>query len=118
MPGSSTAARPWDLPATTDTCILAQLDVVAGIWAQFEPLIDGIISSGSASTSVLTTIAELNPTLLAESNKAVTMYVKDAANEKTCDRKGAASSAVVGPRPDAAVAVAPAVMLGLSLLLS
>mmetsp|Transcript_56523 Transcript_56523/g.103326 ORF Transcript_56523/g.103326 Transcript_56523/m.103326 type:complete len:295 (-) Transcript_56523:111-995(-) len=111
-----------NLPATSNTCILKQLTTVASIWSQFEPLIAAIISSEAATDAQLTEIATLNPDLLREANNAVTMYVKDAANEAiTCTTTNSivatTSGAVTGPRPYCVVATC-AMILGLSFFLS
>ncbi|MGV6809073.1 MAG: type IV pili methyl-accepting chemotaxis transducer N-terminal domain-containing protein [bacterium] len=62
-----------ELSKTDNDKILAQLDIVDGKWATFKPLIESVIA-GKADKSTLEKIAELNLPLLAEMNKAVSLY--------------------------------------------
>ena len=70
-----------ELPACTNTEISAQLEVVKGIWAQFKPAIERGYS-GKVGTEDIANVANLNPKLLAEMNKAVSMFEKAAADAK------------------------------------
>lgn len=65
-----------ELPPTTDPAIRAQLDKVAGLWAEFEPLIQqaGAVGGAPLDSASLQRIATLNLPLLAEMNRAVKMY--------------------------------------------
>lgn len=59
-----------NLPATTDEAILEQLEKVAELWQQFKPL----LKKSGREEGNLQQIAELNPRLLQEMDKAVSMY--------------------------------------------
>ena len=65
------------LPPTTDPAILAQLDVVKGLWKDFKKNVDAVLA-GDTSPAVLTAIANQNLPLLKQMNKAVQMYAKAA----------------------------------------
>jgi len=58
------------LPGTRDAKIRAQLDVVAGIWRQYKPVLDAVDTSDAG----LNKAARLNLPLLREMNKAVKMF--------------------------------------------
>ena len=64
------------LPATSDTAIRAQLDVVKGLWDDAKPVFEAASASGSASADQISTVAKANLPLLKEMNKAVGMYEK------------------------------------------
>eukprot|EP00931_Biecheleriopsis_adriatica_P055115 TRINITY_DN32516_c0_g1_i1.p1 TRINITY_DN32516_c0_g1~~TRINITY_DN32516_c0_g1_i1.p1 ORF type:complete len:607 (-),score=124.54 TRINITY_DN32516_c0_g1_i1:100-1689(-) len=70
------------LVATSEPCIVLQMNVVGDIWTEFSPVVQEIASGGDASISVLERIAALNPTLLKEMNKAVSMYASGCASPK------------------------------------
>ena len=63
------------LPKTEDPAIRAQLQKVAGLWAEFRRQVDAVLA-GDTSKGVLEAIAAQNLPLLKEMNKAVQMYTK------------------------------------------
>lgn len=71
------------LEATKKPKIKKQLGVVSGLWDEFKPSIQGIISSGSATKEQIADIASKNLKLLKEMNKAVKFYEANAAGEGT-----------------------------------
>ena len=68
------------LVATSSPRILRQLDRVASIWAEFQPVVDGVLASGAASRQDVEAIAAQNLPLLKQMNKCVKLYEKDAAS--------------------------------------
>ncbi|MCB1185239.1 type IV pili methyl-accepting chemotaxis transducer N-terminal domain-containing protein [bacterium] len=68
------------LPATSNADIRAQLDVVAGLWATFKPVVENGAAPGTTAFSAtdLQTLATTNLPLLKEMNAAVGMYEKEA----------------------------------------
>lgn len=62
------------LPATTTPLIVAQMKKVELLWNDFSPLVDQVIGNPSVSTDQIKKMAQVNPKLLQEMNKAVTMY--------------------------------------------
>jgi hypothetical protein len=64
------------LPPTKDPAIIAQLDKVASIWAQFKPVVDraGDVNTPEVSADDLQLMVKLNLPLLKEMNAAVKMY--------------------------------------------
>lgn len=67
------------LPPTTNERIRKQLDKVEGLWQQFRPLVDGVLAERKVSPEIIKALAAQNPLLLKETNKAVLLYEKDAA---------------------------------------
>jgi len=74
-----------DLPGTENECILAQMSKVEGLWVQFSEILTAIVQGGEITADMLGKIAELNPTLLAEANAAVQLFV---ASSPTCTPEG------------------------------
>jgi len=72
------------LEKTEDAGILKQLDQVAGLWANFKPLID-TVASGKVDAATLNRIAAGNLPLLTEMNKAVKMYEKQSDSSLSAD---------------------------------
>ncbi|MCD6527939.1 MAG: type IV pili methyl-accepting chemotaxis transducer N-terminal domain-containing protein [Desulfuromonas sp.] len=69
------------VPATSQTEILAQLQLVSGLWQDFRPNIQRIASDAVDSptfTAALNHVLDNNVTLLKQMNKAVGMYEQDA----------------------------------------
>ncbi len=68
------------LPATKQPHILAQLDVIEGLWAKFKPIV--AYGADHKTTSIpkdkIEILASTNLPLLKEMNKAVGMYAKEA----------------------------------------
>ena len=62
------------LPATKKPKILGALDDVDSLWSGFDPAISGVITSGTADTAQITTIASQNLPLLKAMNKTVKLY--------------------------------------------
>ncbi|MCA9408075.1 MAG: type IV pili methyl-accepting chemotaxis transducer N-terminal domain-containing protein, partial [Candidatus Omnitrophica bacterium] len=64
------------LPGTTDSAILAQLDVIDNVWQNINPTIKTIEIMGNKGITRLeiAIIDALNPPLLVESNKAVVLF--------------------------------------------
>lgn len=67
------------LPPTTNERIRKQLDKVEGLWQQFRPLVDAVLAERKVSPETIKALAAQNPLLLKETNKAVLLYEKDAA---------------------------------------
>ncbi len=65
-----------ELPGTKDAAIVAQLDKIAGLWAEFKPLMDeaGDVNAKAISDASLEKMSKTNLPLLSEMNKAVKMY--------------------------------------------
>ncbi len=63
------------LPKTSDASIRAQLEKVAGLWAEFEPNVDAALS-GHLDKQVLRNVAARNLPLLKNMNAAVQMYAR------------------------------------------
>ncbi len=63
------------LAKTSDPAIIAQLDVVSGLWNEFNQSIQAV-AGGNTSPDVLNKIAAQNVPLLKNMNKAVQMYAK------------------------------------------
>jgi len=64
------------LPPTNDPAIVAQLDKVASIWAEFKPVVDrtGDVNTAEVSNDDIQQMVKLNLPLLKEMNAAVKMY--------------------------------------------
>jgi len=60
--------------ATTEACILQQMDVVYDVWTAFSDLLKAVVEDGQTDETVVE-IAKMSPMLLEETNEAVTMYV-------------------------------------------
>lgn len=67
------------LPPTSSKAILRQLDRVDKLWADFYPIVQGVINNGGVSAEQVSEIATKNPKLLKQMNKAVGAYEKEAA---------------------------------------
>lgn len=68
------------LPAAKSDSIKRQLTKVDGLWQPFSSLVDGALAADAISPNVLAQVAELNPQILNEMNKAVTMFEAATAN--------------------------------------
>ena len=66
------------LPPTEDPRILRQIGKVVELWDEYRGAVDGIIAKGSVEAGDVARIAELNLPLLAEMNKCVTLYERQA----------------------------------------
>ena len=62
------------LPPTTSKPALTQLRKVESLWKEFSPLADEAAASPQISPALIQRVAELNPPLLREMNRAVTLY--------------------------------------------
>lgn len=66
------------LPKTSAKRILRQLGKIDGVWADFKPAIDNIVTNKSVSGEQVATVAANSLPLLKQMNKAVGLYEKDA----------------------------------------
>jgi hypothetical protein len=62
------------LPPTTSKPLLTQLRKVESLWKEFSPLVDEASGTAQISPTLVQRVAELNPPLLREMNRAVTLY--------------------------------------------
>ena len=62
--------------ATTDAGILAQLDTVSKLWAEYKTHLDKILATDAIDPAVLKDIAAINPKVLKEMHAAVGMFEK------------------------------------------
>lgn len=67
------------LPATTSPKIIRQLDRVEKLWGDFYPIVQNVITNGTATADDVSAIAGSNLKLLKQMNKAVGAYEKEAA---------------------------------------
>jgi len=70
LKGLQNGDKDLGLPGTKDKAILAQLDVVTKLWAEYKPVLD----AADVSDAGLAKAAKLNLPLLKNMNKAVKMY--------------------------------------------
>ncbi|MBI4616718.1 MAG: type IV pili methyl-accepting chemotaxis transducer N-terminal domain-containing protein [Planctomycetes bacterium] len=62
------------LPPTTDEQARAQLDVVEKLWAEFQPIVKKAVDGQEPTPEDLARVAALSPQILAECDKAVTIF--------------------------------------------
>jgi hypothetical protein len=62
------------LPPTTSKPALTQLRKVESLWKEFSPLADEAAASPQINPALIQRVAEFNPPLLREMNRAVTLY--------------------------------------------
>jgi len=67
------------LPPTSNDRIRKQLEKVDGLWQKFRPIVDGVLAERKVTAEAIKALAEQNPILLKQTNKAVLLYEKDAA---------------------------------------
>ncbi len=78
LAGLRNGSSDLNLPPTTSSRILRQLDKIDSIWAEFHPVIEQVLASGAVTKEQVATIASMNLPLLKAMNKAVGLYEKDA----------------------------------------
>lgn len=62
------------LPPSTDTGVKKQIEVVAQVWADFQPIVERAVAGGTPGADDLKRVAELNLTLLTECDQATKMF--------------------------------------------
>ncbi len=78
LKGLRNGSEELHLPPTSSGRILRQLDKIDAIWADFNPVVQGVLADKSVTKEQVAVVAEKNLPLLKEMNKAVGMYEKDA----------------------------------------
>jgi len=66
------------LPGTSTPLTVAQMKKVQGLWSEFLPLVDQAISNSDLSQEAIQKVAQLNVKILAEMNRAVSMFEAEA----------------------------------------
>lgn len=68
------------LPGTSSESIVRQLEKVAKVWTRFEAIVQSVAKGDATTKDMVKELASVNPELLNEMNKAVTMFESEVSN--------------------------------------
>jgi len=87
------------LPGTTNACILQQMKTVTDLYGQMGPILSNISNGTTPTKAMLNQIVSLNPTLLTEMNRAVTLYAAGGCIADHSPHSPVSPSPIVRPSP-------------------